>query len=177
MHEDERRQILTMLHEGGEALRVSVADLDEQTARQKPAPDRWSVLECVEHVAITEEALYGLVQQATPAGEPLHNPGREAKLLQLALDRKRTIPAPASVWPDGRARGVDKAMRRFDVARGLTVRWVEEFAGDPRAHLTTHPLIKGPVNCYEMMLMIALHPKRHAEQIREIRSTLAAAVR
>lgn len=176
MHEDERRHILNMLHEGGEELRMSVAGLDSDTVQRKPSPDRWSVLDCLEHIAIVEEAMYALVQQAVPADQPCPNPAREAKILAYGLDRARIIAAPQEVYPTGLMPAMKKSMMRFDRARGLTVRWVEEFAGDPRAFITTHPLIKGPVNCYEMMLMIALHPKRHAAQIREIRGTFAAVV-
>jgi len=44
-----------------------------------------------------------------------------------------------------------------------------------RAGLTArHPLI-GPANCYEMPLMMALHPPRHAPQIDEIREVVRAA--
>jgi hypothetical protein len=37
--------------------------------------------------------------------------------------------------------------------------------------MTTHPLIP-VVNCYEMLLMMAAHPLRHAKQIEEIRAAL-----
>ena len=29
----------------------------------KPAPDRWSVLECVQHITLTSQGLVGFVQQ------------------------------------------------------------------------------------------------------------------
>jgi len=37
-----------------------------------------------------------------------------------------------------------------------------------------HPLI-GDVNCYETLLIMAIHPHRHAPQIQEIRDALATA--
>jgi hypothetical protein len=37
--------------------------------------------------------------------------------------------------------------------------------------MTTHPLL-GPANCYEMLLMMALHPLRHVGQIEEIKAAL-----
>jgi hypothetical protein len=33
-----------------------------------------------------------------------------------------------------------------------------------RAKVAIHPVL-GRVNCYEMLLMMAAHPRRHAEQI------------
>jgi hypothetical protein len=57
--------------------------------------------------------------------------------------------------------------------RRETVRFVEEFSGDFRSWLTMHPLITRPLNCYEMLLLMALHPARHAMQIAEIRIGLS----
>jgi hypothetical protein len=39
--------------------------------------------------------------------------------------------------------------------------------------LTDHPLIPGPVTCYETLLLIAAHPGRHAKQIEGIRRELS----
>jgi hypothetical protein len=50
--------------------------------------------------------------------------------------------------------------------------WLKEFAGDLRVWGTDHPLIPGTVSCYEILLLIAAHPERHARQVREIRNDL-----
>jgi|HubBroStandDraft_6_1064221.scaffolds.fasta_scaffold17819_5 hypothetical protein len=52
------------------------------------------------------------------------------------------------------------------------MQFVDEFSGELRCWLTKHPLITRPVNCYEMLLM-ALHPRRHAHQIVGIREHLS----
>jgi hypothetical protein len=36
-----------------------------------------------------------------------------------------------------------------------------------------HPLL-GPANCYEILLIIAIHPHRHVQQIREIHEVVSA---
>jgi hypothetical protein len=53
------------------------------------------------------------------------------------------------------------------------MQFVEEFSGELRCWLTRHPLIMSPVNCYEMLLPMALHPRRHSLQIVEIREHLS----
>jgi hypothetical protein len=68
---------------------------------------------------------------------------------------------------------VTGALEAFLASRQRTVEFVESCQEDLRAKLTTHPII-GPVNCYEMLLMIAVHPHRHAQQIAELRAGLAA---
>jgi hypothetical protein len=51
------------------------------------------------------------------------------------------------------------------------VQFAETCQEDLRCKITSHPII-GKVNCYEMLLMIAVHPHRHAKQIEEIKAAL-----
>ena len=174
MEDGEKRVMLRLLAEGSEALRFAVAGIDDRDAARKPADGGWSLLDCLEHVAVTESALFAGIRNATPAGAPQHNPEREAKISNRALDRGRFIAAPEIVVPASRFRTAADALAAFQSARAETVRWVETFQDDPRSWLTTHPLVRTPVNCWEMLLMIALHPKRHALQIVTIRAVVAA---
>jgi hypothetical protein len=95
------------------------------------------------------------------------NPVREGLIAKRGADRSRRIAAPEMVKPCGTYASVAAALAAFESLRERTVRYVEGCDEDLRAKVTTHPLL-GAVNCYETMLMIALHPKRHADQIREI---------
>jgi hypothetical protein len=165
LDELDRKEILRLLAEGSCALRLAVGGISEVDASQRPEAGGWSVLDCLEHLAITERELLTGAQSATPAAERQHNPVREAKILDRALDRTRFIAAPEIVIPAGRFNSTSEALARFEGVRAETTRFVESFEGDPRSWLTTHPMVRGPVNCYEMFLMIALHPKRHAQQI------------
>lgn len=170
MGEQERQEMLRLLSEGTEELTASATGIEEAEAGRRPAGGGWSVLDCLEHVAVTEEALLARIRNATRAPEPQPNPGREAKIRSRALDRSRFIAAPDLVLPGGRFAQAGQALGQFLSARAETVQWVETFAEDPRSWVTTHPLVRSPVNCWEMLLMIALHPKRHAKQIRDLRS-------
>ena len=164
----ERREMLQLLQEGTEALYALVAGIDDAEAARKPSGGGWSVLDCLEHVAVTEGALFAGIRNATRAEAPRVNPEREAKIRDRALNRERLIAAPEIVVPRSRFANPNQALLNFAAARAETVRWVETFADDPRCWVTTHPMVRTPVNCWEMLLMIALHPKRHAEQIRTV---------
>ena len=74
--------------------------------------------------------------------------------------------------PAGRYGSLQEAFAAFEAARTEVVGFVEEFDDDPRSWVTDHPMIAGPVNCYEILLLIAAHPGRHAGQIVEIREKL-----
>lgn len=173
MPETDREEILRMLREGVAALRAALEGIREEDALRRPAEGRWSVLECVEHVAASEAELLPLLRQAARCDASQEDRAREAKFQGLALNRARRIEAPDPVQPKGAAASVAEAWERFERVRAETVRFVEEFEGDPRWWVTRHPLITRPVNCYEMLLLMAMHPRRHAAQIVEIRAELA----
>jgi len=170
----ERREILLKLEAGADALANAWRDVDEQSARCKPSPESWSVLECVAHVTLTERALMSRLKEAKDGGHSHEDRAREEKFEGLALNRSRRIEAPPPVRPDCNSKTLAQAVEDFNATRRDTVRFVQEFGGDLRSWLTVHPLITRPVNCYEMLLLIALHPARHAQQIAEIRERLSS---
>jgi hypothetical protein len=173
MVDTDREEILRRLQSGSDALRDALRGVDESLAGRRPAPESWSVVECVEHMIASEAALLSRLREATPRGESHEDRAREAKLQGLAMNRQRRIEAPDIVLPSGKYESLAKAMEGFESVRRETVRFVEEFSGDFRSWLTMHPLITRPLNCYEMLLLMALHPARHAMQIAEIRIGLS----
>ena len=171
MSDGELQEILRILKEGADALAEALKDVDEARAGNRPRPESWSPLECVEHLTLTERALLSRLREARPSDSSHEDRAREAKFQDLALNRSRRIEAPEPVVPKSREKNLAQAVEEFNATRKETVRFVEEFPGDLRWWLTTHPLITRPVNCYEMLLLIAMHPRRHALQIEEARAS------
>jgi len=98
--ETERKQILVLLEEGRSALVAALQGVTEEAARRIPAPGRWSILGCVEHIAVSEDYMFSQICIATLPQTPLINPVREAKMLARGTDRTRRIESP----PGQRAR-------------------------------------------------------------------------
>jgi hypothetical protein len=169
LQEIEKQEILRLLGEGSRALDAALTGVDEETAHRKPEPDRWSIVECVEHLVLTEAALLRRLGEAKESDRSHYDQAREEKFQGLAMNRARRIDAPEPVLPGRHAKTLAEAVEGLNAVRKETVRFVEEFNGELRSWLTIHPLIARPVNCYEMLLLLALHPKRHALQIVEAR--------
>jgi hypothetical protein len=165
----DRQEILRLLQEGADCLASSLAGVDESLARRRPADDSWSVVECVEHLALSEEMLLAQLREAKPCNESHEDRAREAKFQDLALNRVRRIEAPDRVVPALHSETLAEALEAFRAVRNETVRFVEEFQGELHWWLAKHPLITRPVNCYEMLLLVAMHPRRHAMQIEQTR--------
>jgi hypothetical protein len=159
--------LITNLKNSRESVREALAEITEQDACRSPGPDRWSALECVEHLTIAEEAMLGRLKAGESLAEPIHLPEREARMAAGVSGRATRVQAPATALPTGRFGSMAEALERFCAARGRTLEFIET-APNLRALQVTHPFF-GPVSGYELAMIMASHSVRHATQIREIR--------
>lgn len=173
MNQQERQQILASLEQGQTALLQSLDGVTPETATRAPAPERWTILGCVEHIVISEEYLFQQIVSSERAAEPLLNEKREAAIPVRGLDRSRRMESPPPGQPNGRFRTLDEARAQFLAVRARTLQFVREDTGDLRSRITWHPIM-GTVNCHEMLLSIAVHALRHVAQIEETKAALAA---
>jgi uncharacterized damage-inducible protein DinB len=147
--------------------------MQEAEACTRPAEGRWSVLECVEHVATVERRFLGRLESAGLLDSPI-DPQREEQVLPMVVDRSQRRQAPDIVQPSGRFASLAEALADFDSTRAQVIRFAETRHSELRALAAQHPLF-GQMNGYELMLVIAGHACRHAAQIREARAALAGA--
>jgi len=148
-----------------ELIRV-VSGLTEEQARTRPAPDRWSVLECLEHVNFVERRFLGMVK-ASEAGVPAErDAAKEAALKERVLDRSNRRTAPEAVHPTGKYASISEALLDFNTARDETLRFATEQGVNLLSRSASHPVL-GPLNGVEALLLIAGHGRRHTLQMRE----------
>ncbi len=58
----DRTALVTELKASQQAVVDTVKGLTPEQMTFKPGPDRWSVAECVEHIAATEPMLFGFIE-------------------------------------------------------------------------------------------------------------------
>jgi hypothetical protein len=171
MTEQERQQILASLEQGRAALLKATQDVSEEMAARVPAPGRWSILGCVEHLVISEEYLFQQIITAERSASPLINEKREAVMPIRGLDRSWQMESPPEGCPSGRYPSLHEALQQFLIYRERTIQFVRENQEDLRTRITMHPIM-GTVNCHEMLLSIAVHCLRHIKQIEEVKAEL-----
>jgi len=166
----DREFILKNLADGTDAFLQSIDGLSEAQLRFKPQPDRWSIADCVEHIAVTEDTMYGLATHgmANPNGASLE-PEKEARFATAVVERRRKVQAPEHVRPTGRFASIDEARAHFLKGRERATQYARECCEDVRRLFAVHPLL-GEIDCYRFLLLLALHPARHAVQIEEIKA-------
>jgi hypothetical protein len=177
MLDQEKQALLSSLRNGRNALGLALADVDDDLASRKPPSGGWSILDCMEHMAHSEQYLLTRLHAAKLSLQPFEKSRRAAKIAALAADRTRPIEAPPAAHAHGLYPTLREALAVFDATRAEVERYVQQSNGDLNCWITDHPLIPGPVTCYETLIMIAAHPARHAKQILEIRSALVEADR
>lgn len=171
MEESDRRRDLRLLAEGREAVFEAVRGISEEDAARRPTPDRWSVLECLEHICVTEDNMYEAFTNRIPR---VDKPGRRDREEQIILGTplaQEKLTAPERLLPTGRFASVADALEHFSRARARIIEYVERCDRDNRLYRAKHPTI-GEMTGEEFLIIIALHPARHANQIRETREAL-----
>jgi len=140
----------------------------------KPAPDRWSVAEVMEHLAAAEDMLRGLVSEQvmkTPAiaqRDAAEVKQIDEKVLAQVPDRSHKVQAPEPPKPNNRFGSPAEAEKHFIDSRATTEEYLKNTA-DLRTHAMDSPMgVK--MDGYEWILLIAAHSERHAKQILEVKS-------
>jgi len=168
METREREDLLVKLRIGRSELLAVLADVNDEFAARIPSPGSWSILNCVEHLAISEEYLFSQIGSSQSSDAPPLNRLREAVIVARGMDRTKTVQSPEVGLPIGRFATLSEALQYFLKVRERTIQFVEQCTDDLRCKRTSHPLI-GEVNCQEVLLMISVHPRRHVKQIEEIK--------
>ena len=166
----ERTSLVDQLRASRDTLLEAVAGVSDAQAKFRAAPDKWSIQDVVEHVAVAEHGMYRLI---TAHYEPLDAPAdrtREQTFAQRGLNRGEKLSAPERVRPKGRYGSLSSALKQFQENRERTMRYIADCQDDLRMRSTEHLL--GKLSCHECLMILIVHPIRHAGQIREIKQSL-----
>src|SRR5262245_9947229 len=102
MNSDERFDLLNDLKSGESAIANALVGVTEEMARRKPGPEKWSILECMEHLAVAEMHMLAKTREAVMVSEPKINTMREKAIRERGADRTRRVESPEVARPSGR---------------------------------------------------------------------------
>jgi hypothetical protein len=170
---EEREVAIKYMKETKEGFLNDVKGLSETQLNFKTSPDRWSVAQCIEHIAIAENALMGLIQnnQKQPA-DPSKRPevkATDTDVWTKVTDRSRKGTAPEFLKPSGKFKNSEEAVKAFVEQRDKNIEYVQTTNDDLRDHFMPHPAI-GPIDDYQWLILIAAHSRRHTLQIEEVKA-------
>ena len=172
MTEQEELGVLDSLEKGPVALLEALSGVTAELGSRPPGPGKWSILECVEHVALSEDFLFSRILAADQADSPLVDEAREARIVARGVDRSRPAKAPEVACPRGTFSTLQDAVQHLLASRAQNLQFAREHAReDLRCRIASVPPF-GAVNSYEVLLLMAAHLFRHAKQIEEIKAAL-----
>lgn len=151
---------------------ASINGVSEAQWTFKPAPDRWSIAEVAEHIAVSETLILKLVTDQimklpkAPAGEA--RPA-DAKIIEMITDRSAKAQAPEILRPTNRWSTRAALTTDFEAARQRTIEYVKTTQDDLRGHSMPHPVMK-TIDGYQWVLLLAAHSARHTAQIEEVKA-------
>ena len=166
----ERSELLELFEDGQEELEELVANTPDELWAKKPAPDRWSVAEVVEHLGAAESLLFGLVEKAltSPASNnwALVEGGLSTeKFLGMLQDRTKKFQAPEPLQPKGGLTRAE-ALAKYAGARAVTSEFVRRTDLPVKRHVADLPM--GKMTAHQVLVLIGGHNLRHNAQISEV---------
>ncbi len=172
--QDERDFAVSNIQASRKMFLDSIANVSEAQWKFKPAPDRWSIAECAEHIALSEDGLLELVTQKILKSEAVarENPASRAQdeaILKLVRDRGKKANAPERLQPTGRWPGREALIAHFSESRDRTIAFVRNTQDDLRSHSMPHPVSKS-LDAYQWLLLVSAHVERHTAQLNEVKA-------
>lgn len=169
------QEVIDFLASNRAALAAAVDAVPEARRDTRPAPDRWSVAEVIEHLAIVEGGIVRLLvrqidaARATGLGpETQTSPVVPALQVERTLDRSAPIAAPDRVMPKGEVSAA-AAWQMLDERRRAMIETLQAADGLALSDvpMPPHPAL-GQLDAYQWIVFVGAHEGRHVAQIREL---------
>ena len=171
---EERDRAVEYLKQTQKDFLAATDGLSEAQWKFKAAPDRWSIAETAEHIAVTEQTIWELVSGKIMKSPPTPEKAAEAKgkdeiILNKVPDRSRKAQAPEALKPTGRWTTRAALVKDFETQRTQEIAYLTETKEDLRNHFEEHPAFK-TMDAYQWLIFNGAHCKRHTAQILEVKT-------
>ena len=157
-----------------DTLLMDVKGLTPAQLNFKVDSTRWSVAQCVEHIALAEAALTMAYQQglASPADPAKRDSIKytDQQIIGFLTDRSRKFQAPEMLRPVGTFSSFQASLDSFVARRNRNIEFIKTTQADLRDHLVTLPGV-GIVDDYQVILFMVAHSKRHTLQLEEVKAS------
>jgi hypothetical protein len=174
--QEERDRAVAELEGSKKAFLDATKGLSDAQWNFKAAPDRWSIAECAEHIALSENYMFGFVSEKivkAPANPEKRDAakGKDEMIVKILQDRSHKATAPEPLDPTKKPIPGGESVKLFLDGRAQTIDYVKTTKEDLRDHLFDHPVPAiGTLDSYQWILVISGHSRRHTLQILEVKA-------
>ena len=170
MSKDERSKALDHLKSTQDELLKTVAGLSEEQLNFYPYEEGWSIAQCVEHIAISEGSMFGIVQMTL---KDVPDPSlkdsvamSDDQVLALITSRTQKIKTQEPFEPTGKFGSYQGSLDEFKAKRESNMAYVKTSKDNLRSRYFDFPF--GKVDTYQVILFMSGHTQRHTDQIKEV---------
>jgi hypothetical protein len=168
--EEEREFAVGHLTDTQERLLTVTIGLSEAQLNFKSSPESWSIAECVEHLAISEGMIGGMLEGAlkTPADPSMRDSVKisDKDLLAMISSRDQKVKTGEAFEPSGKFGSFEETLKAFNTKRAEHIEYVQNTEDDLRNHYGKLPF--GTVDGLQIILFMSGHTERHVKQMEEV---------
>ena len=174
LSKQEREFAIKYLKETQKDFLKSVKGLSDEQWKFKSAPDKWSVAEVSEHIALSEDFLSKMVTEKilkspeASAEQRAAVKGKEEQIMKMIPDRSKKAQAPEQLKPQNAFASRDALLKAFTSKRDANIKYVKDTQDPLHAHVAPAPI--GEFDAYQWIIFMAAHSKRHTAQIEEVKA-------
>jgi hypothetical protein len=168
----EKKFAVGYLEETRDYLFNTISGLTEEQLNFKPAEDRWSIRECIQHISLSEVSLRELLDASLNKPANPEKKGEikvtDDQMIRMYTDRSSKFKAPETLNPVKSAFTTTEALNNFKMNREKLIKFVKHTKLDLRGYISPSPA--GMMDAYQWVLAIGAHSNRHTQQIAEVKS-------
>lgn len=170
----ERKSAVKYLKWTSKELMKTLKGLTPAQLNFHATPEKWSIQDCLYHIAFSEGALRGALDGALAAtADPVTKATLKSTDEQIKngiTDRTNKIKTAPPFEPENTGfKSYDEALTAFKAKRAMLVDLLKSTQVDMRNHIVVLPFAK--MDSYQMSLFIAGHSNRHTQQMMEVKAS------
>lgn len=156
-----------------EQLSNKVKNLSEKQLHFKATDSTWSISQCLEHIVMTEQMIFGMIEgyMAQPENPERQNDIKvsDQDMISMVTDRSEKYKAPEMLIGKGKYNDVETALNELNNQRAEILSFIENTPIEAmRNRVNDSPA--GATDAYQSLLFLAGHTVRHTLQIEEIKA-------
>lgn len=169
--EAERELAVKHLTASRDHLATVLEGLTEAQLNFKASPEAWSIAECAEHIAISENAAGGMLEKTlgTPATDEMRASAqmKDDQIYGIIIDRSQKVKTSKPFEPSGKFGTHEGAVSSFMEKREGHIKYIKSTEDALRDHYNSD-LPFGTLDAFQLVLFAAGHTERHVLQMEEV---------
>lgn len=173
LNQNERDQLIKILNASYQRFLSSINGLSPQQLNFRPAKNKWSIAECIEHICNAEKEFPAILTNSLKlAPNPALRKNIKIKddaIYSRMTSRRWRARSPEKFKPIKNGGAIESTLKEFYSQRENTIQYVKITQDDLRNHYWKHPLT-GRIDLYQTLILMSAHLDRHLDQIEIIKS-------